>query len=1085
MTEQIKHSRLNRKIFNLILILIFSLSACRKESSSEPPFSAIESGFRNIPDTVQTSIYWYWISDNISKEGVVKDLESMKKIGINRAFIGNIGLSDLPSGKTKIFSDEWWDILHTALKKATELNIEIGIFNSPGWSQSGGPWIKPEQSMRYLNSSEIHVSGPQQLSMKLKAPSPDFQRVKVIAWKAVAGSEIKFTALNPEISTEPKRDDIRNTMDGDTSTFIMLERDHNLVIDINFSEPFNAKSLIIQTAQIPLKAKAVLYFKGETGYNKIKDFDIDRSNPGLVVGFDPWAPVVISVPETKAKGYRLAFIGGNPSGGIAEIDLSSFPRVERYPEKSLAKMFQTPLPYWNDYMWPVQPEFEDKSLAIDPLNVQDITGNVNADGVLDWNVPAGEWVIMQTGMTSTGVVNEPATPEGTGLEADKMSKKHIAYHFDSFLGEILRRIPEEDRKSWKVVVEDSYERGGQNWTDGFIKDFTGRYGYDPVPYIPVLKGYVVGSRAVSDRFLWDLRRMVADKIAMDYVGGLREISHKHGLTTWLENYGHWGFPAEFLQYGGQSDEVGGEFWSEGDLGNIENRAASSCAHIYGKKKVSAESFTCGGAPFSRYPGKMKQRGDRFFTEGINNTLLHVYIHQPDETLPGVNAWFGNEFNRHNTWFNQMDIFVQYLKRANFMLQQGNYVADVAYFIGEDVPKMTGICNPVLPAGYSFDYINSEVIMKRLKVKDGKLTLPDGMSYRILVLPKLKTMRPELLKKITELVHQGAVIMGPPPSRSPSLENYPRCDQNVQKMANSLWGNVDGVKVKSAKAGKGMIISGMQMQEALDLIKTLPDCKLDAADPVLFTHRKLKEGDIYFISNQSGNTISVNPEFRAAGKIPELWDATTGSMRDLPEYTSGVETTSVPIRLEAYESAFIVFRKNTETPGKAGSSVNYPELKLVTDLTNEWNVTFDKAGRGPSKTVVFNSLYDWTTSSNDSIRYYSGTALYNSVFVLQKSCTDKKLFLEFGPVNGMAKIRINGSYAGGLWTAPWKVEISALAKEGENKIEIEIVNTWVNRLIGDSKLPADERKTWCFVNPFKPDSPLLPSGLTGPVKLLSY
>lgn len=601
-------------------------------------------------------------------------------------------------------------------------------------------------------------------------------------------------------------------------------------------------------------------------------------------------------------------------------------------------------------------------------------------------------------------------------------------------------------------------------------------------YIPVLKGYVVGSRAVSDRFLWDLRRLVADKIARDYVGGLREVSHKNGLTTWLENYGHWGFPAEFLQYGGESDEVGGEFWSEGELGNIENRAASSCAHIYGKRKVSAESFTCGGAPFSRYPAKMKQRGDRFFSEGINNTLLHVYIHQPGENPPGVNAWFGNEFNRHNTWFAQMDIFIQYLKRVNFMLQQGNYVADVAYFIGEDVPKMTGICNPALPAGYSFNYINSEVIMNRLKVENGRLTLPDGMSYRILVLPELKSMRPELLKKITQLAKQGAIVLGPAPNCSPSLENYPQCDQQVQKMASALWGVVDGIKLKSAEAGKGMIISGMQMQEVLDLIRTVPDFKAGVSDPVLFTHRKLEEGDIYFITNQSDSTISINPEFRVTGKTPEHWDAITGSIRDLPEYTLLKETTVVPLKLEAFESAFIIFRKSSRQEAKINSALNYPEPEIITEITDPWNVIFDKASRGPSKPVLFTTLYDWTISTNDSIRYYSGTASYKSKFSLKRSYPDKKLYIGLGSVKGIAKVSINGNYAGGAWTAPWKVEISTLVKEGENKIEVEIVNTWVNRLIGDSKLPVNERKTWCLVNPFKPDSPLSPSGLIGPVQI---
>jgi hypothetical protein len=773
-----------------------------------------------------------------------------------------------------------------------------------------------------------------------------------------------------------------------------------------------------------------------------------------------------------------------PAGTIAEIDLSSTPVVERYPEKSLAKMFQTPLPYWHEYMWPAQPELSDTSLIIDPENVLDLSGSVSAEGVLDWDVPEGDWIIMQTGMTSTGVINEPASPEGTGLEADKMSREHIAHHFDSYLGEILRQIPAEDRKTWKVVVEDSYERGGQNWTDGFIEDFIARYGYDPVPYIPVFKGYVVGSMTASDRFLWDVRRMVADKIAWDYVGGLRDISHKNGLTTWLENYGHWGFPGEFLQYGGQSDEIGGEFWSEGDLGNIENRAASSSAHIYGKRKVSAESFTCAGNPFSRSPENLKQRGDRFFAEGINNTLLHVYIHQPDEVPPGVNAWFGNEFNRHNTWFNQMDMFIMYLKRTNFMLQQGTYVADVAYFIGEDAPKMTGICDPELPSGYSFDYINSEVIMNRLSVENGRLMLPDGMSYRILVLPKLETMRPELLAKIDELVRQGAVVRGPAPKYSPSLQNYPACDEQVQQIASELWGDVDGVMVKRKRRGKGMIISGTTMQEALDLINVVPDCKFQEGDPALFIHRKLKDGDIYFITNQSDKQIIISPEFRVAGRSPEFWDPVNGSERKLPAYTIMKETTIVPLQLEPSESTFIIFRGESGKPVAATAEANFPYLNVIAELSASWTVAFDESQRGPSNPVVMTKLEDWSESSNDSIRYYSGTAVYETTFDLDKLDSSNRLFIDLGIVHSMAKVRLNGVDVGGVWTAPWRIDITETAKKGKNILQVEVVNTWVNRLIGDSRLPLSKRKTWCFVNPYKPGDALAPSGLTGPVRILS-
>lgn len=368
---------------------------------------------------------------------------------------------------------------------------------------------------------------------------------------------------------------------------------------------------------------------------------------------------------------------------------------------------------------------DDASLTVEPNRVLDISSFLTGDN-LEWDVPAGDWVVMRMGMRPTGVKNSPADPEATGLETDKMSRKHVAAHFEALMGEICRRIPEADRRSWKVVVQDSYETGGQNFTDDFLESFRQRYGYDALPFLPAYEGYVVESRDRTDRFLWDMRRLVADRIAYDYVGGLRDISHKYGLRTWLENYGHWGFPGEFLQYGGQSDEIGGEFWSFGELGNIENRAASSCGHIYGKNKISAESFTSGGRPFECYPATMKQRGDRFFTEGVNNTLLHVYISQPsDGRVPGVNAFFSSEFNRLNTWYSQLDLFTSYLKRVNYMLQQGLNVADVAYFIGEDTPKMTGITEPALPKGFQFDYINAEVIERDLFVKDGLLTLPHG------------------------------------------------------------------------------------------------------------------------------------------------------------------------------------------------------------------------------------------------------------------------------------------------------------------------------------------------------------------------
>lgn len=1045
----------------------------------------LESGFVTPPDSIQTSVYWYWISDNISKEGAVKDLHAMKEAGINRAFIGNIGIDDLPFGKIKMFSEEWWEIMHLALKTATELDIEIGIFNSPGWSQSGGPWIEPEQAMRYLASSEMEVKGPKKISQRLPKPNEHFEDVKVIAIPNVMRDDLLLTHKNATIDSTPQLANIARLTDNDPQTGVNLPKGNQVMINFKSEEPFTARSLTIQTTQAPLMAEAELQVnEGNDNYKTISKFVINRSNPALNVGFDRYAPVTISIPSTISKYFRL-ILSYQTGGGLAEVSLSGVPRVERYSEKTLAKMHPTPLPYWKDYLWPEQPEVDDRGLIIQDQQIIDLTQQMNEEGLLNWDVPEGEWIILRMGMTPTGVTNAPASPEATGLEVDKMSKKWAAAHFDSFIGEILRRIPEADRKTFKVVVQDSYETGGHNFTDGLLEEFEQRFGYDPFPYLPVFRGYVVNSRMESDRFLWDLRRMIADKVAYDYVGGLRDVSHQHGLTTWLENYGHWGFPGEFLMYGGQSDEIGGEFWSQGELGDIENRAATSAGHIYGKTKISAESNTSGGPAYSRHPAMMKQRTDRFFAEGINNTLLHVYIMQPyEEKNPGVNAWFGNEFDRKNSWFTHMDLFTQYLKRTNFMLQQGLNVADVAYFIGEDAPKMTGVADPPLPLGYQFDYINAEVILRDMTVKDGLLTLPHGTQYRVLVLPKLETMRPELLAKIKDLVNEGAYILGPAPKRSPSQQNQPEADNEVEQMTKDLWADLDGETIKERAYGKGMIMSGLSLEEVFDRIGLLPDCKLPEDHSIHYGHRTMGGIEIYFLSNQTDQERVIHPEFRVTDKQPELWEATNGGIRVLPAFEANAKSTVVPVKLAPYESLFIVFRDKAERNAVNDLEFNYPEQELIADLNGPWQVTFDPAFRGPANPVVFETLQDWTTSQNDSIKYYSGAAIYTLTFNAPANLTDKNILLNLGSLTAMAKVKINGNDAGGVWTHPYKLDITQWVKTGQNELEIEVVNNWMNRLIGDHNLPEAQRGTWCYVNPYNANSPLQPSGLFGPVTIQS-
>ena len=905
--------------------------------------NSLEAGFAQPPDSTRPWCYWYWITDNISREGITKDLEAMKRAGICEAFIGNIYLEEVKHGTVKALTEEWWSMVEHAIREGGRLGVDIGLFNCPGWSQSGGPWIKPDQAMRYVVSTERHVKGPRQFSEKLTSPRAPFQDVAVVAFPAPQHDADTIATQSPRVICTPAVDKAEQMADGDRNTAVLFPTGAGqgkapFTVDIELGKPLTARSLVLYPAEMAFAAHCELQAAGEDGlFRKIRDFALDRSNTNVSVGPIQFGPVAVSFPAQTAKRFRLVITDVRSQGGLAEIELSGAARLERFVEKQLGKMHPTPLPMWDAYLWPKAEEPESPGFAVPPRAVLDLSDKLASDGTLRWDVPAGDWIILRTGMTPTGTRNSPASPEGQGLEVDKMNRVAAKAHFEAYIGKLLARMPKADRKALKHVVADSYEMGSQNWTDGFNDLFRKRYGYDPRPWLPVLTGRIIGSADQSDRFLWDLRRLVADRVAYDYVGGLRDASHAHGLRLWLENYGHWGYPAEFLQYGGQTDDVSGEFWATGDLGSIELRCASSAAHIYGKPIVHAEAFTS-GVLFGSTPWSLKRRGDWALTEGINHWVLHVYVHQPwDDRRPGVNAWFSTEFNRHNTWFQPGREWIDYYRRCDFLLQQGRHVADLAYFIGEDTPKMTGIRKPALPAGYDFDYINAEVIEQRLRVKAGRFVLPDGTSYRLLVLPELDSMRPELLTKLRDLVKAGGAILGSPPSRSPSLKDYPGCDERVRKLAAELWGQEEpasaGMAARSTQQeSRSRVFRSSELQPVLDALSIPPD--FTGADPkqILWTHRSSKAAEVYFISNQGDQAATIAPVFRVSGKAPELWDAVSGRIVKAAAFETTAGGIRVPLELGPRGAVFVVFR---EPLG---------EMPAVLEATREGKVILSSAAK---------------------------------------------------------------------------------------------------------------------------------------------
>lgn len=1135
----------------------------------------LRANFLLPPSAVKPWVYWYWVNDHISKAGIEHDLKAMQEAGISTALIGIIHLK--PSvggyGDVQALSDEWWEHLQFAVEKAAEYNIDIGLFNSPGWSQSGGPWVDESQSMRYLDAREYSVTGGAQTTIDFETPEGFFQSVKVLAFKTPPDENVHLSHTQTTVTGSYTRDNETlytqapsSLLDNDMSTPYLFpeafsnsaKQDVNEAVSESLYLDFaHEESIQVRTLEIyphnTFSARATLLAKSSVGeYEAVTEFGIQRPRDMASIGPEHDAPIVVSFLPVTAQEYRLVLTDFKQdrryqgvSAGIKELVLSSGYKLERYVEKKLAKVYPKPQPRYDSYLWHEPMPFDDATLAIPQADVLDLTHLANEE-TLQWNAPDGQWTVMHYFMRPTGTMNGPSSAAAKGPEIDKLSKQIAQQHFDAYVGKLLTLMPTEKRTALKYVVVDSYEQGAQNWTDDFASKFEAKYGYDPIPFLPVYSGRVVNSVTQSERFLWDVRRFVADSVSYEYTAGLRERAHDHGLKLWLENYGHWGFPGEFLQYGGQADILSGEFWASGNLGAIELKAASSAAHIYGHRTVMSESFTAGRSDgFQNHPWNFKKRGDWSFVEGINHTLLHVYIQQAyDDKLPGVNAWFGSEFNRNNTWFSHMDSWINYVMRANYMMQQGHYVADLMYFIGEDTPKMTGELSPSVPDGYSYDFINAEVILNGLSVNDGYFQLPSGMKFKLLVLPPSSSMRPEVLEKLQTLVADGGTIYGPAPTHSPSLQGFPYADERIRVSANALWQSIDGQRITKANYGLGHVFYQSESQQDLSAVLSeigLPPDIAGLPDSVIWSHRSSDTHDIFFIANQTQTSVDISPQFRLADGMgaPQLWDAVTGEYFAAAQYEANLHSVTLPIQLDGFGSVFVVFEKGGDAlsthnsithvafngeplspeiwtapevvDGQGiilnalnngtydisfakgdGVSVEVSDIPAGIALNQPWELTFE-SNRDVPITMTVDSLSSLTEHHNLAIKHYSGRIDYSTEFTMPEEALREDLhwYLELGEVGVIARVILNGKVLDTLWSRPLRTDISKYLVAGDNRLTIEVATTWNNRLVGDAKYPdvfpdADGPKEFksniTFETRINENTPLQPTGLMGPVVL---
>ena len=1025
--------------------------------------------FVNPPEETKPGLYWYWINEHVSKEGITKDLEAMKSVGINEAFIGNI-FDGGEAGNIKTMSEEWIDCMCHAVKEGRRIGVNISLFNAPGWSQSGGPWVKPDEAMRFLTYQDTIVNSENGIRFNLNKISSDFQDVSILAYKVNNNKNYNLI----DFKSDTKILNQQALFDGDKQSKAKFENGHRskICLDLKYDNEFTARSLVIQPTGIAFNTTCELLVKTDNNqFVPVSKVFFDRSNTSLQLGPKPDGKLVMSIDEVKGKEFRILMDDLPQNFELSQISLSSEVKIEKVTEKALSKLPNTSTPSWSAYRWDSQKTPSDYKF-ISKDEVVDISNKVK-DGILDWNAPKGEWKIVRVGMLPTYTTNTPAAPAARGLEIDKLNKEVCRKHFDSFVGEIRKRLSSDDLKALKRVIADSYEVGPQNWSDTFRDDFIEQMGYDPIPYLPVLTGDVIGSVNESDRFLWDVRRVVADLIAQNYVGGLVEVAQENDMTLWLENYGHWGYPSEFLKYSKFSHNVGGEFWAGSDP-TPECKLASSACNIYGKNDVFAESYTAWGQSYRWHPGSLRKKGDWSYTEGVNHVIMHVYIHQPyEEKQPGINAWFGIEFNRHNTWFEQSKAWIDYQRRCCYILKQGQPVRDSCFFIGDDAPQMNYWVDPSLPKGYSYDLINSDVICNYLKVKDGKLVLPSGLSYSALVLPPLKTMRPELLEAISNLVKQGAIVVGNMPENSPSLKDYPNCDSSIKLLSTELWGIADE---SIRQVGKGKVYSKMPIADVIKDLGIKKDLSISSFEGINWTHRKFENIEIYFLSNQSESEFNNIVDFRVDGLRPELWNAASGEITELSSFWCENNITSVPLKLRAGESTFVVFSKKGDGEKVLDIEKNYPQNKRIKSINGVWNIKFENKYLNQDFDVTANSLSDWTESEDNRIKYFSGDAMYSTTFNY-KGKSDN-VYIHFDNINVIGTLYVNNHEVSTLWTPPYEANISKYIKDGENKLQVKISNLWVNQLIYQNMRPKHQRDIWLLVDPLNLDDKLSPSGISG-------
>jgi hypothetical protein len=1079
---------------------------------------ALENAFRNPPDSARPRVWWHWMNGNITREGIRLDLEWMKRTGIAgfQNFDAALATPQVVEKRLVYMTPEWQDAFRYAATLADQHKLEMAIAASPGWSESGGPWVKPEQAMKKYVWSETLVEGGKPFSGKLAqppgvtgplqgipfrerafgasadsaAPKPQYYADSAVVAFPLPASEVPLATLRPKVTASGGKFDLPALIDGDLDTPTALPVapvGEKAWIAFEFAAPQAVRALTLA-----LQGGGRRNFgRQATDSGQELEASGDGANWRTIVKLPPGgaAANTISFEPVTARHFRLTFrtlppppagimggLGRGPAGPtahqVAELALHTGARVNRFELKAgfatATELYSAPTP------------LATTAEAISKAAVVDLTAKLRPDGTLDWTPPAGRWLVLRFGYSLIGTINHPASPEATGLEVDKLSRKHVRAYIDHYLDQYQRTVgPLMGKRGLGYVIIDSWEAGTQNWTEELLAEFARRRGYDARPWLPVLAGRVVNSAAASDRFLWDFRKTIGTLTSDYHYDEIGAALRARGMGRYTESHESGrAFIGDGMDVKRNAEIPMSAMWTPrpgttSERYDADIRESASVAHIYGQNIAAAESLTAGSGAWSFSPETLKSTADREMAMGLNRFVIHTSVHQPvNDKIPGLGLGpFGQWFTRHETWGELARPWIDYLSRSCHLLQQGRFVADVAYFYGED-SNITALFSekaPEVPAGYNFDYVSADALLTRLSAEGGRLVSGRGMSYRLLYLdPHSRFMTLPLLRKIQKLVEAGVPVAGPKPVTTPSLgDDLAEFDS----LANQLWGS-------------GKVNGNATLAQALAAARVDADFSFTSPrndTTLFFVHRQIPDGEIYWVNNRNARDESVEASFRVTGKEAELWYPETGKTAPASYRSSGGRTT-VPLRLQPEEAVFVVFRK----PATAASrSLPVPAETSLGSVEGAWEVGF-QADRGAPQKLTFSQLGSFTDHADAGVKYFSGTATYTKSIDAPAAWFQPgaRLWLDLGDVKNLAEVSVNGQALGIVWKKPFRVDVTTALKRGQNTLEVKVTNLWVNRLVGDQQPGVTRKYTYTAQQFYRADSPLLPSGLIGPVRVVS-